>query len=149
MSTDGYTTDLERLQAELTQAKNEVRVWRHRAAFDRAAIVAGVFPEAVATAFTASGYQTESDEPDGGEIQAAIDRLKQTRRWYFRDREAMEPAMAMAMAPPKSAPGGKSSNSAAPPQGGRLTFAQLADPEFIRGKTNKELIALIKQGIAE
>lgn len=147
----GSGSELERLQAELGQAKSEARIWRHRAAFDAAAVIAGVFPEAVAAAFTASGCKTESDEPDSAEIRAALDRLKQTRGWYFRerdrdrDRETAEPVSA----PIKPAPGGKPSGGTAPPHGGRLTFAQLADPEFIRGKTNKELIALIKQGIAD
>ncbi len=142
---------------ELAALKAQVKLEKHRGAFDKIAKEEGVRAKALDDLWEKSGYNMPGDVPDEGAIRAAIARQKVDRDYLFEppgdngqggleegsDMEAGPTAEQPRPGPARGQGGTHRSNGS----GMQLTEAQMADPAWMFA--NQAKIAAAAQKVAD
>lgn len=134
-------------KAKYEELNEQIRVRSHQDKFNEAAKAAGVLPEALADAWSLSGYKPEGDQPDAALIQSSVEGLLQSRPWLKAgiaadaakaspDGRSAAPDGASPAPPPTSKGKGPGLDRGASPSGSqanvlRATRAQVADAAWM------------------
>lgn len=117
------------LQRELDALKGQIRTRDHRDAFSKAAVEAGVRPDAIGDLFTLSGYKAERDEIEPGAFNTILQSAKTERPFLFGG------SSEGAKTPPGQGRGG------APQSGPTFSRDALRDPKFMFSAENRTAFA--------
>lgn len=134
-------------KAKYEELQDTLRVRKHQDQFNAAAEKAGVLKEALADAWSLSGYKAEGDEPDDALISQSVEGLLKSRPWLKQAGQAADAAKAnpdgTTAAPDGATPAPSPTSKGKGPgmdRGGspagsqanvfRMTASQASDPAF-------------------